>query len=49
MLGALFLSVVANALNLLRIDSKYQTLVLGVVLIAAICVEFLFGVRRRYD
>jgi len=49
MLGALFLSVVANALNLLRIDSKYQTLVLGVVLIAAVCIEFLSGVRRRHD
>jgi ribose transport system permease protein len=49
MLGALFLSVVANALNLLRIDSKYQTLVLGVVLIAAVCIEFLSGVRRRND
>jgi ribose transport system permease protein len=49
MLGALFLSVVANALNLLRIDSKYQTLVLGVVLIAAVCFEFLSGVRRRHD
>jgi ribose transport system permease protein len=49
MLGAVFLSVVANALNLLRIDSKYQTLVLGVVLIAAVCIEFLFGMRRRHD
>ncbi len=49
MLGALFLAVVANALNLLRIDSKYQTLVLGVVLIAAVCMEFLSGVRRRHD
>jgi ribose transport system permease protein len=49
MLGALFLSVVANALNLLRIDSKFQTLVLGVVLIAAVCIEFLFGMRRRHD
>jgi ribose transport system permease protein len=49
MLGALFLSLVANALNLLRIDSKYQTLVLGVVLIAAVCIESFSGVRRRHD
>ncbi len=49
MLGALFLSVVANALNLLRIDSKFQTLVLGVVLIAAVCIEVLFGMRGRHD
>jgi ribose transport system permease protein len=46
--GALFLSIVSNAMNLLRIDSKYQTLVLGVVLIAAVCAElFLKGRRER--
>jgi len=33
----------------LRIDSKYQTLVLGVVLIAAVCIESISGVRRRHD
>lgn len=38
-LAALFLTVVANAMNLLRFDSKYQTLVLGVVLILALGVE----------
>ncbi len=49
MAGALFLSVISNAMNLLKIDSKYQTLVLGVVLIAALCSELLLKDRRRYD
>lgn len=38
-LAALFLTVIANAMNLLQLDSKYQTLVLGVVLILALGVE----------
>lgn len=38
-LAALFLTVIANAMNLLRFDSKYQTLVLGVVLILALAME----------
>ncbi|MET3578155.1 ribose transport system permease protein [Mesorhizobium robiniae] len=49
MAGALFLSVVSNSMNLLKIDSKYQTLVLGVVLIAALCSELLLKGRRKYD
>lgn len=49
MAGALFLSVVSNSMNLLKIDSKYQTLVLGVVLIAALCSELLLKGRRRYE
>jgi len=38
-LAALFLTVIANAMNLLQFDSKYQTLVLGVVLILALGME----------
>lgn len=38
-LAALFLTVIANAMNLLQFDSKYQTLVLGVVLILALGIE----------
>ena len=45
-LAALFLTVLANALDLARVDSKYQTLVLGTVLILALTVETLFGKRR---
>lgn len=45
-LAALFLAVVANAMNLLQIDSKYQTLVLGAVLIVALAIERLV-LRRR--
>jgi len=44
-LAALFLTVLANALDLARIDSKYQTLVLGAVLIAALSAEQLFQKR----
>lgn len=38
-LAALFLAVIANAMNLLQIDSRYQTLVLGAVLIIALAIE----------
>lgn len=38
-LAALFLVVIANAMNLVQIDSKYQTLVLGAVLIVALAIE----------
>lgn len=38
-LAALFLTVIANAMNLLQFDSKYQTLVLGVILILALSME----------
>jgi ribose transport system permease protein len=48
MAGALFLSIVSNAMNLLKIDSKYQTLVLGVVLIAALCSELMLKGRRKH-
>lgn len=38
-LAALFLAIVANALNLARIDSKWQTAVLGVALLLAVALE----------
>ncbi len=45
-LAALFLAVVANAMNLIQVNSKYQTLVLGAVLIVALAIERLL-LRRR--
>ncbi|QGZ64273.1 ABC transporter permease [Paraburkholderia acidisoli] len=37
--AALFLAVVSNALNMARIDSKWQTLALGVVVIVAMLID----------
>ena len=45
-LGALFLSIVTNAMNLIRIDSKMQTIVLGVIVVLAVALEE-FGRRRK--
>lgn len=45
-LAALFLTVIANAMNLLQIDSKYQTLMLGAVLIIALALERLLQTRK---
>ncbi len=44
-LASMFLAIVGNGLNLLKIDTKFQTLVLGVVLILAISIERLL--QRR--
>jgi len=38
-LGALFLSLVSNAMNLIRVDSKLQTIVIGIVIILAVGIE----------
>lgn len=38
-LGALFLALVTNAMNLLRVDSKLQTIVIGAVIILAVGIE----------
>jgi ribose transport system permease protein len=46
-LGALLLSLVTNGLNLLRVDSKLQTIVVGVVLVFAVAVDGLKHRRRR--
>jgi ribose transport system permease protein len=40
-LSALFLSTLTNALNLLRINSKKELVVLGLVLVAAVAVDAL--------
>ncbi len=45
-LGALFLSIVTNSMNLVRIDSKIQTIVLGVIVIFAVALEE-YGNRRK--
>ncbi|MEH6526812.1 MAG: ABC transporter permease [Sneathiella sp.] len=45
-LGALFLSIVTNGMNLVRIDSKIQTIVLGVIVIIAVALEE-YGNRRK--
>ena len=45
-LAAVFLTVVSNSMNLLRIDSKLQTLVQGAVVIIAITLERAF-LRRE--
>lgn len=46
-LAALFLSIVTNGMNLIRIDSKMQTVVLGVVLILAVATERAIEMRQR--
>ncbi|KZX93832.1 MULTISPECIES: ABC transporter permease [Roseobacteraceae] len=38
-LGAFVLVLVSNAMNLMRVDSKIQTVVVGIVLIAAVAVD----------
>lgn len=38
-LAALFLSVIANGMNLIRIDSRYQVILVGVIVIAAVALD----------
>jgi ribose transport system permease protein len=45
-LGALFLSILTNAMNLLRIDSKMQLVVLGVIVVLAVALDE-YGKRRQ--
>ena len=45
-LAALFLSIVNNGLNLARVDSKLQPVVIGIVLIASVALET-WSQRRR--
>jgi ribose transport system permease protein len=45
-MAALFLSVVSNSMNLLKIDSRYQTLMLGAILIAALAIERYLARRK---
>jgi ribose transport system permease protein len=43
--SALFLSVIANGMNLSRIDSRYQVIVLGVIVIATVAFDNLARAR----
>jgi ribose transport system permease protein len=43
--GAVFLSLVTNGLNIMRVDSKLQTIIIGVILILAVALDRL----RRKD
>lgn len=45
-LGALFLSILTNAMNLMRVDSKMQVVVLGIILVAAVALDE-WGKRRQ--
>jgi len=47
-LGALFLTLVTNGMNLVKVESKLQTIVVGVILIAAVAVDQ-FRHRGRED
>ncbi|MEZ5931928.1 MAG: ABC transporter permease [Alphaproteobacteria bacterium] len=47
-LGALFLSILTNAMNLLRVDSKMQVVVLGFILVIAAALEEFAQRRRRH-
>ena len=38
-LGALFLAVLTNGMNIIRVDSKIQTIVLGIAVIATVAVD----------
>lgn len=46
-LGALFLSLVSNGMNLIRVDSKIQTIVVGVVVILAVALDQMGSRRAR--
>jgi ribose transport system permease protein len=46
-LSALFLSVLGNGMNLARVDSKFQPIIIGLTLIVFVSVEKLREVRRE--
>jgi len=48
-LSALFLSTLTNALNLLRIDSKKELVILGLVLVAAVAIDAAGRGRRAVE
>ncbi len=48
-LSALFLSILTNAMNLIKIDSKMQVVVLGIVLVAAVALDELGKRRQQRD
>jgi len=45
-LSAVFLSILSNSMNLLKVDSKMQLVILGLILVAAVAIDE-FGKRRR--
>lgn len=47
LVSVLFLSVLGNAMNLVRIDSKLQTVFLGLILMAAVAADELSKQRRK--
>lgn len=48
-LGALFLSTLGNSMNLLRIDGKAQTVVVGLIIIVAVAVEQIQRRRKSHE
>ena len=47
LLSATFITVFANAMNLIRIDSKIQTIVFGVVLLSAVFLDRRKALRQQ--
>ena len=47
-LSALFLSILTNAMNLLKINSKIQTIFMGIIVVAAVALDEL-AKRRNQD
>ena len=45
-LAAIFLSVITNAMNLLRFDSRYQTMITGAIIIVASVLEHAWSARK---
>ena len=39
MLGALFITILTNGMNLIRIESYFQTIAIGVILILAVVID----------
>lgn len=48
-LGALFLSIITNAMNLIRVDSKIQTIILGIIIVLAVAMDELTRKRSAHD
>ncbi len=46
LVSALFLTILTNSLNLLRVDSKIQLIVLGLIMVAAVAIDEV-SLRRR--
>lgn len=46
LISALFLTILTNSLNLLRVDSKIQLIILGLIMVAAVAIDEV-SLRRR--